>query len=69
MIAGVAHLVRLVHAGYVFAREGVFALIDTTRLPLPVRAGVAIARLIERPASSVAVTGSPPRSPASAPPM
>ena len=54
MIAGVAHLVRLGHAGYVFAREGVFALIDTTRLPLPARAGVAIARLIERPASSVA---------------
>ena len=54
MIAGIAHLVRLGHAGYVFAREGVFALIDTTRLPLPARAGVAIARLIERPASSVA---------------
>jgi ubiquinone biosynthesis protein len=54
VIAGVAHLVRLGHAGYVFAREGVFALIDTTRLPLPARAGVAIARLIERPASSVA---------------
>ena len=37
-----------------FAREGVFALIDTTRLPLPARAAVRAARLIERPASSVA---------------
>jgi ubiquinone biosynthesis protein len=54
VIAGLAHLARLAHAGYVFAREGVFGLIDTTRLPLPARAAVTIARLIERPASSVA---------------
>ena len=54
MIAGLAHLVRLGHAGFVFAREGVFALIDTTRLPLPARAAVRAARLIERPASRVA---------------
>ena len=54
MIAGLAHLIRLGHAGFVFAREGVFALIDTTRLPLPARAAVRAARLIERPASSVA---------------
>ena len=54
VIAGLAHLVRLGHAGFVFAREGVFALIDTTRLPLPARAAVRTARLIERPASSVA---------------
>jgi ubiquinone biosynthesis protein len=54
VIAGTAHLARLGHAGFVFAREGVFALIDTTRLPLPARAAVRVARLIERPASSVA---------------
>ncbi len=54
MIAGLAHLARLGHAGFVFAREGVLALVDTTRLPLPARAAIRVARLIERPASSVA---------------
>jgi ubiquinone biosynthesis protein len=54
VIAAAAHLVRLGRAGFVFAREGVFALIDTTRLPLPARAAVRAARLIERPASRVA---------------
>jgi ubiquinone biosynthesis protein len=38
----------------VFAREGVLALIDTTRLPLPARAAIRLARLIERPKSRVA---------------
>jgi len=54
VIGGPAHLVRLGHAGYVFAREGVLGLIDTTRLPFPARAAIRLARLIERPASSVA---------------
>jgi ubiquinone biosynthesis protein len=54
VISTVAHLARLGHAGFIFAREGVFALIDTTRLPLPARAAVRAARLIERPASRVA---------------
>jgi ubiquinone biosynthesis protein len=54
VISALAHLLRLGHAGFVFAREGVFALIDTTRLPLPARATVRVARLIERPASRVA---------------
>ena len=54
MIAGVAHVARLGHAGFVFAREGVFALVDTTRLPLPARAALRLARLVERPSSSVA---------------
>ena len=54
MIAGLAHLARLGRAGVVFAREGVFALVDTTRLPLPARAAVSLARVIERPASKVA---------------
>ena len=54
MIAGLAHLARLGHAGFVFAREGVFGLIDTTRLPLSARAAVRMVRLVERPASSVA---------------
>ena len=54
MIAGPAHLLRLGHAGFVFAREGVFAGIDTTLLPPPARAAVGLARLIERAASAVA---------------
>jgi ubiquinone biosynthesis protein len=54
VIAGFAHLARLGHAGFVFAREGVLALVDVTRLPLPARAAVRIARLLERPASSMA---------------
>ena len=53
MIAGLTHLHRLGHAGFVFAREGVFGLVDPTRLPLPARAALRIARLIERPASRV----------------
>jgi ubiquinone biosynthesis protein len=53
VIAGPAHLVRLGHAGFVFAREGVFAGIDTALLPPGPRAVVRLARLIERPASRV----------------
>jgi ubiquinone biosynthesis protein len=53
VISGLAHLARLGHAGYVFAREGVFALVDTTRLPLPARVAVSLARLIERPTARV----------------
>ncbi len=54
MIAALAHLTRLARAGFVFAREGVFALVDPARLPLPARAALRIARLIERPAQPVA---------------
>ena len=49
MIASISHLVRLSRAGYVFAREGVFALVDTRTLPLPAKTAIALARLIERP--------------------
>jgi ubiquinone biosynthesis protein len=49
VIAGISHLTRLAHAGFVFAREGVFALIDTRPLPLPARTAIAFARLFERP--------------------
>jgi ubiquinone biosynthesis protein len=49
VIAGVAHLSRLARAGFVFAREGVFAIVDPARLPLPARAALRTARLIERP--------------------
>ncbi|MCK9914764.1 2-polyprenylphenol 6-hydroxylase [Microbacteriaceae bacterium K1510] len=49
MISAFSHLIRLSRAGYVFAREGVLALVDTRPLPLPARTAIAIARLIERP--------------------
>jgi ubiquinone biosynthesis protein len=54
VISALAHLSRLARAGLVFAREGVFALIDPTPLPLPARGVLALARWIERPASIVA---------------
>jgi ubiquinone biosynthesis protein len=49
VISSVAHLVRLAHAGFVFAREGVFEQIDPAIVPLPARFGLRMARLIERP--------------------
>ncbi len=49
MIAAPAHLARLARAGYVFAREGVFGIADPAPLPLPARAAIRLARLIERP--------------------
>ena len=49
MIAALTHLVRLGRAGIVFAREGVLALVDPRRLPVPARVALACARLIERP--------------------
>lgn len=48
MISAISHTLRLCRAGYVFAREGVFALIDTRPLPMPARTAIAFARLIER---------------------
>jgi ubiquinone biosynthesis protein len=49
VISAVSHLVRLARAGFVFAREGVLALVDPSPLPLPARAALRVARLIERP--------------------
>jgi ubiquinone biosynthesis protein len=49
VISTLSHLVRLSRAGFVFAREGVFALVDTRTLPLSARTAIALARLIERP--------------------
>ncbi|NWG26297.1 MAG: 2-polyprenylphenol 6-hydroxylase [Pseudorhodoplanes sp.] len=49
MISLFSHLTRLGRTGFVFAREGVFGMIDPAPLPLPVRAALRVARLIERP--------------------
>ena len=48
MISGLPHLFRLARAGFVFAREGVFGLVDTRTLPLLPRTAIALTRLIER---------------------
>ncbi|MCC6890895.1 MAG: 2-polyprenylphenol 6-hydroxylase [Hyphomicrobiales bacterium] len=47
MIA-LSHLARLGRAGFVFAREGVLALVDARVLPLPARMALRVARLVER---------------------
>jgi ubiquinone biosynthesis protein len=52
VIASLWHLSRLSRAGFVFAREGALATVDASRMPFPARAALALARLIERPASS-----------------
>jgi ubiquinone biosynthesis protein len=51
VITALAHLARLARAGVVLTREGVLALLDPSRLPLPARTAVRIARLFERPAT------------------
>jgi ubiquinone biosynthesis protein len=49
VIHTLSHLVRLSRAGFVFARESVFALVDTRTLPMAARTAIAVARLFERP--------------------
>jgi ubiquinone biosynthesis protein len=51
VISALSHLTRLARTGYVFAREGVFALVDTRTLPFPAKAAIALVRLIERPST------------------
>jgi ubiquinone biosynthesis protein len=48
VISGIAHLARLARGGFVFAREGVFGIVDPTPLPLSARAALRIARLFEK---------------------
>ncbi len=48
MLNAPAHLARLVRVGYVLAREGALSLVDQTELPPRARAGLWLARLIER---------------------
>jgi ubiquinone biosynthesis protein len=56
VISAPAHLVRLGRAGFVFAREGVFGIVDPTAVPVPARPFLRVARLFERRNSSTADT-------------
>ena len=56
MISGPANLLRLGRAGFVFAREGVFGLVEPAMLPAPARLGLRLARLVERPSRGSAET-------------
>src|SRR5207245_915341 len=49
-----AHLSRLARAGFVFAREGVLALIDPRPLPMPARTALWLARLLEKSTTGAA---------------
>jgi ubiquinone biosynthesis protein len=48
LISAISHLARLARAGFVFAREGVLALVDPAPLPPPARTALKLARIIER---------------------
>ena len=54
MISALASLVRLGHAGFIFAREGVFGVVDPLAIPPSLRPLIRMARLIERPSSGAA---------------
>ena len=54
MISALASLVRLGRAGFIFAREGVFGVIDPAMVPPSARPLIRVARLIERPSSGAA---------------
>ena len=48
MISALTHIARLSRAGFVFAREGVFGVVDPSLVPPPGPLALKIARLIER---------------------
>jgi ubiquinone biosynthesis protein len=54
VISALASLVRLGRAGFIFAREGVFGVIDPAAVPPSARPLIRMARLIERPSSGEA---------------
>jgi ubiquinone biosynthesis protein len=56
VISGSAHLIRLGRAGFVFAREGVFGVIDPAMVPVPGRPLLRMARLLERRSTGPAET-------------
>jgi ubiquinone biosynthesis protein len=56
VISAPAHLVRLARAAFVFAREGVFGIIDPVVAPVGARPLIRMARLLERRATGPAET-------------
>jgi ubiquinone biosynthesis protein len=56
VISAPAYLLRLGRAGFVFAREGVFGVIDPALIPPAARPLIRVVRLIERPSSDAAGT-------------
>ncbi len=52
MISALAHFSRLARVGFVFAREGVFGLVDPAPLSPPLRLALRTARIVERRASA-----------------
>ena len=48
MFGAIGHILRLMRAGFVLAREGVFAKVDPFAVPSAARAPLALARLIDR---------------------
>ncbi|MBV8924695.1 MAG: 2-polyprenylphenol 6-hydroxylase [Bradyrhizobium sp.] len=49
MISAFTHIARLARAAIVFAREGVFGVVDPALVPPPGQLAIRIARLLERP--------------------
>jgi len=49
VISAITHIARLARAGFVFAREGVFGVVDPSLVPPPAQLALRIARLVERP--------------------
>jgi ubiquinone biosynthesis protein len=56
VISAPAHLLRLARAGFVFAREGVFGIIDPAVAPVGARPLIRMARLLERRSTGPAET-------------
>jgi len=56
VISAPAHLLRLARAGFVFAREGVFGIIDPVMAPVGARPLIRMARLLERRTTGPAQT-------------
>jgi ubiquinone biosynthesis protein len=48
VISALTHIARLARAGFVFAHEGVFGVVDPSLVPPPGQLALKIARLIER---------------------
>ncbi len=49
MISALTHIARLARAGFVFAREGVFGVVDPSLVPPPGQLALQLARIVERP--------------------